>query len=238
MTMAARPRHVRPRPHPQSPPRDSLTPPRQSLQSRVRWRTAVVALAFITGFWFLPNASIGKAPSDANGSPSKLLEFLVPSNGFVPDGVRTEVVVKKTRGSSLCDASTRNALVFLAQKKHSTYGRDSLGLLVKTLDLLRDNYLSLGNHAENVDLFLFHTGDFTDSDLVYLENRLRGKEQGLLVPAGILRMVDLNNTVYWSLPEMLKNDNQASWKGSEIYPLGYRHMCRWFGMQFGISFKT
>jgi alpha 1,2-mannosyltransferase len=201
-----------------------------------------VTLAFLAGFWCLLRTSVGPpTSSDTNGISLKILEFVVPSSGYVQEGVRTQVVVKRTGGgSSVCDdaSSTRNnALVLLAQKKHATYGRDSLGMLVKTLDLLRDNYLSLGNHAKNVDLFLFHTGDFTDSDLVYLENRLRLGKNRSSSRAGILRLVDLNNTVYWSLPEILKNDNQASWKGSEIYPLGYRHMCRWFGMQLWSFFQ-
>lgn len=139
----------------------------------------------------------------------------------------------QTRGRSLCRA--KNAFVFLAQKKHLTYGRDSLGLLVKSLDLFRDKYLSIDNHFENVDIYLFHSGDFKKSDLVYLEDRLLER-----LPShakGVFRMVDLSNTSYWSLPEWLQHDNQDKWKGSDIYPLGYRHMCRFFGMQLWQFFE-
>lgn len=133
---------------------------------------------------------------------------------------------------------SKNALVFLAQKKHSTYGRDSLGLLIKTLDLFRDNYLSIGNNRDNVDIFLFHTGDFGDADLLFLEARLNlGVAENNDKLRAILRLVNLNNTAYWSLPELFKHDNQAMWKGSEIYPLGYRHMCRFFGMQLWHFFR-
>ena len=67
-------------------------------------------------------------------------------------------------------------MVFLAQKKSSTSGRDSLGLLVKTVDLFREHYLSIDNHRENVDIFLFHTGDFDVADLEYLENIILGDD--------------------------------------------------------------
>jgi hypothetical protein len=49
----------------------------------------------------------------------------------------------------------KNAIVYLAQKKHSSYGRDSYGMLLKSLDLVHKNYLSLGNHANNTDLIIF-----------------------------------------------------------------------------------
>ena len=142
----------------------------------------------------------------------------------------------RTVGSEICRSS--NAFVLLGQKKHSTYGRDSLKLLLKTMDLLRDNYLAIGNHSDNVDVFLFHTGDFGDTDIMILEQRLNLnlKDDDNNKP-GILRLVDLTNTSYWLLPELFQHDNQALWKGSEIYPLGYRHMCRFFGMQLWYFFR-
>ena len=179
-----------------------------------------------------PNTTL--LDSAASTSDDSIHHFFVPSN-HVEDGVLPGVTLR-TRGSSSC--RSKNAFVLLAQKKHSTYGRDSLGLLVKTLDLFRDNYLMVNQHYTNTDVFLFHTGDFDDADLVFLEDRLLSQQPAHHhSAAGILRIVNLNNTAYWSLPEFLKHDDPATWKGSEIYPLGYRHMCRWFGQQLWYFFQ-
>ena len=183
----------------------------------------------------LPLLSGTKRPimigSRSSSNKNDIHEFFVPSSIHPEDNKEVlRGVTVRSRGAQACRAP--NAIVLLAQKKHSTYQRDSLGLLVQTLDLLRDNYLKAGkDHSSNTDIFLFHNGDFDDNDLVFLEDRLLlpidGQEQQQQV--GILRMVNLHNTVYWSLPESLKHDHQESWKGSDIYPIGYRHMCRWFG---------
>jgi len=212
--------------------------------------------------------------------PSQQNQKVVPTNDDVYPGVHVKIRVQQQHEEEEEDASaasassllllcrSRNAFVLLAQKKHSTYGRDSYGLLLHTLDLFRRHYLSLKDHAQNTDVFIFHTGDFTDHDLISLEDWLMygnrtttttttiqndnnshsSNKNPLQSPSdraaptptinkGILRLVDLNNTVYWSLPEHLKNDNQAAWKGSEIYPVGYRHMCRWFGQQIWYFFR-
>ncbi|CAB9518042.1 glycoside alpha-1,2-mannosyltransferase homolog [Seminavis robusta] len=204
-----------------------------TLKERNWWKLAVVAL--VLGSWFLFPTVPASDSSDA--VDAAVQEFYVPSTVSIREGVRQGVIVKRTRGDSVCDSSPRferNAWVLLAQKKSSTSGRDSLGLLVKTLDLFRQNYLAISNHRANVDIFLFHTGDFDEADLEYIENRLvLNEKEG----KGILRLVDLNNTVYWSLPDLLQHDNPDSWKGSEIYPVGYRHMCRWFGMQLWHFFQ-
>lgn len=181
-------------------------------------------------------ASVDSLPDSSSHTTNAVHEFFVPSN---PNAVEAGVlpgVTLRTRGTSSC--RSKNAVVMLAQKKHSTYlGRDSLGLLVKTLDLFRDNYLKLQQHASTTDVFLFHTGDFDDADLIFLEDRLLLGQQSSQSMMGILRMVNLNNTAYWSLPELLRHDNPATWKGSDIYPVGYRHMCRWFGEQIWYFFQ-
>ena len=125
-----------------------------------------------------------------------------------------------------------NAIVVLAQKqKHSTYQRDSYGLLVKSLKLIGQNYLSINEHYSNVDVYLFHTGDFNWQDIEYLESILLLPEN-TKYRQGILKLVNLNSTVFWTLPPWHAKDNQtAHWKGSDIFPIGYRHMCRWFGIK-------
>ena len=57
-------------------------------------------------------------------------------------------------------ARTPGAIVYLAQKRHSSYGRDSIGLLTRSLRLLFENY----NSAFADDVLIFHEGDFTPSD--------------------------------------------------------------------------
>jgi hypothetical protein len=114
----------------------------------------------------------------------------------------------------------RNAIVLLVQKKHATYARDSYGLLLKSLDLISKNYLSLNKHSDNVDIFLFHTGDFDTNDLEILEPRITSR-------TGMIKLVNLNASAYWSLPPWHKRDNQAHWERSDVFPVGYRHMCRY-----------
>ena len=146
-----------------------------------------------------------------------------------------------------------NAIVLLAQKKHATYGRDSYGLLIKSLSLLSKNYISLNDHSETVgryfmthadwriylknthflllkDVFLFHTGDFDHRDIEVLEPLLGSSRKG------ILKLVNLNDSAFWSLPPWHAKDNQSHWALSDVFPVGYRHMCRWFGVHIWLFF--
>jgi len=197
-------------------------------------------------------------PLVASSLPSnnEIHSFFVPSTQNEEEGNILPGVTIQTRDKILCDSHRQNALVVLAQKKHSTYvGRDSLDLLVKTLDLFRQNYLQQHNDENDdryhtVDIFLFHTGDFDEDDLIRLEELLLQPPQDEFAASslpknnnpknrrqGSLRMINLNNTAYWSLPAFLQHDNPETWKGSEIYGVGYRHMCRWFGMQLWQFFE-
>ncbi|CAB9521584.1 Glycolipid 2-alpha-mannosyltransferase [Seminavis robusta] len=124
--------------------------------------------------------------------------------------------------SRLCK---RNAIIYLAQKQHSTYGRDSYSILMQSLKLMFKNYLSLGRHRENTDLFIFHTGDFNGTDLLDIESQF-GPEY-----YGIVRLVDLSGSKYWQRPVWHLNDNpNKNWYAYPLFSEGYRHMMRWYAI--------
>jgi hypothetical protein len=133
----------------------------------------------------------------------------------------------------------QNAIVFLVQKNHTTYHRDSYQLLIQSLDLLYQNYLSQndGTNADNVDIYLFHTGDFDKHDLDHLEPRILGKTTTTTTTtsnknAGMLKLVNLIETPYWQLPHNVRMDTpETDWLDYNLFPVGYRHMCRFFAIQ-------
>jgi alpha 1,2-mannosyltransferase len=112
----------------------------------------------------------------------------------------------------------------MAQKRHSSYNRDSYGLLVKSLRLLFQNYLSINDHYRQVEIFIFHTGDFDATDLVTLEDGLSDDKY-----KGMIRLVNLNNTEFWALPDWVAHDDQSTWL-MPSFSVGYRHMIRWFSI--------
>ena len=111
-----------------------------------------------------------------------------------------------------------NAIIYLAQKKHSTYDRDSYGILLRSMELLEKNYLSIDNHRDNTDVIIFHTADFILSDLDAFEDRY-GKEF-----RNSVHLVDLNGTKYWKRPQWHKNDNPLEWYAFPLFSEGYRRM--------------
>jgi len=114
----------------------------------------------------------------------------------------------------------------MAQKRHKTYHRDSYGLLVKSIRSLFNNYLSLNDHHREVDIFIFHTGDFDLDDLITLENGLVFKDEKY---KGMIRLINLNNTEFWKLPDWVADDDPSTWLMQE-FSIGYRHMIRWFAI--------
>ena len=134
--------------------------------------------------------------------------------------VNTTVLTRNP--SRLCK---QNSIIYLAQKQHSTYGRDSYAIMMKSLDLMFKNYLSLGHHKENTDLFIFHTGDFNDTDLLEIESHF-GPEY-----RGIVRLVDLSGSKYWQRPSWhLNDDPNKTWYAYPLFSEGYRHMMRWYAI--------
>lgn len=119
----------------------------------------------------------------------------------------------------------RNSIIYLAQKEHSTYGRDSYAILKESLRLMYKNYLSLADHKDNTDLFIFHTGDFDGKDLLDIEAQF-GPEY-----YGITRLVDLSGSTYWQRPLWHLNDNpNKNWYAYPLFSEGYRHMMRWYAI--------
>lgn len=116
-----------------------------------------------------------------------------------------------------------NAIVYLAQKKHSSYGRDSYSLLQKSLHLLYTNYLA--NNHDNTAVFIFHEGDFTHKDWEFLVL------ESTIPIIGNLHFVNLANTEFWEIPEWLRQDDPDKWQGSKRYRVGYRHMMRWYAVK-------
>lgn len=117
-----------------------------------------------------------------------------------------------------------NVITYLVQKgKHSSYDRNSTALFLMSLDLLYKNYLSIDNHYDNVDIFIVHTGDHTMDDLLFLESRYNNTVH--------FKLVDLNNTDFWTLPEVVKPDDVGLWSKSKRFSVGYRHMIRWYALR-------
>lgn len=125
----------------------------------------------------------------------------------------------------------RNAIVYLAQKKHSSYGRDSFSLLLKSLKLVNENYLSLNNHSENTDVIVFHTADFTKNDMDIMEEGLGAKFRDSLY------FIDLNNTPYWRRPRWHANENPESWYAYPQFSEGYRQMIHFFAIDIWSFFQ-
>ena len=109
-------------------------------------------------------------------------------------------------------ARTPGAIVYLAQKRHSSYGRDSIGLLTRSLRLLFENY----NDAYRDDVLVFHEGEFTPSD-----------QASIIDGRAPIRFARLP-TRYWSMPPTLRI-NQSTWEQPR-FTLGYRHMMRWYAI--------
>jgi hypothetical protein len=110
-----------------------------------------------------------------------------------------------------------NAIIYMAQKHHSSYGRNSFNLLKKSLSLLYQNYLNW-QHNNDTNVFIFHTGDFNLDDVSELESTLDRK--------GLLHIVDLSNSTFWEVPEWLRAEDPSTWGAYPEFSVGYRHMVR------------
>jgi len=119
----------------------------------------------------------------------------------------------------------RNAIVYLAQKKHSSYERDSYQSLLKSLDLMNSNYLSINKHQNNTDIIIFHTGDFNQDDMEIMENKFGSTFRSALY------FINLYNTSYWQRPSWHHNDNPSTdWYAYPLFSEGYRQMMHWYAI--------
>jgi alpha 1,2-mannosyltransferase len=119
----------------------------------------------------------------------------------------------------------------LAQKRHSSYGRDSAAIFQKSLKLLYKNYLSDPKHMNKTDVFIFHTGDFNQTDLLTIES--------LLGPAsrGAVHLVDLSRSEYWARPKANAMDDPTSWYAFPLFSEGYRRMMHWYAIDIWRFFR-
>jgi len=126
----------------------------------------------------------------------------------------------------------RNAIVYLAQKNHSSYNRDSFSILLESLKLMNSNYLSLNGHANNTDVIIFHTADFTNDDMDLIGNELGSSFRDALY------FIDLNNTQYWKRPKWhIDDDPDKMWYAYPLFSEGYRRMMHWYAIDIWNFFK-
>ena len=142
------------------------------------------------------------------------------SSNVIVETVQNATVLKLDTGRTC----RTNAVVYLAQKTHSSYQRDSYGHLVRSIEFLRKNYLSISDHSENLDIFIFHTSDFDTKDLRDLEQQF-----DLTLP-GIVRLVNLTSSPYWRRPLNLQGESPERWNAYPLFSEGYRRMIHFFAM--------
>lgn len=87
------------------------------------------------------------------------------------------------------------------------------------------------NNHENVNVFLFHEGDFDVQDIQDLERKHLSNYH-----PGLLHLVNLTGTPFWTIPDWLRKDNPSKW-GAKKYSIGYRHMIRWYAIQIWEFFE-
>ena len=129
-----------------------------------------------------------------------------------------------------------NAVLYLAQKQHSSYSRDSYKLLLNSMDLLNRNYLSIHNHTNNTDLFVFHNGDFGAPDLKTIEEQLGINESSSASHVAVY-LVDLNHSHYWTRPKAVKHDDPKYWHAYPLFSEGYRRMMHWYAIDIWRFFQ-
>ena len=130
-------------------------------------------------------------------------------------------------------ARSRGVIVYLTQKQHSSYGRDSQSLLHESIRLLFENY----NAAQLDDLWFFHTGDVPVHDQQHVLSlcqparaeyvqlapwhfQLPPGAQNPDIPLDVLQ-ASRSAKHHWHLSHRL-------WTLPNRFSAGYRHMIRFF----------
>jgi len=166
------------------------------------------------------------SPSDFEQVVSRTLLDESPATWKVPDEVLNatfnNVSLSYMKGSH--STGERGAIVYLAQKFHSSYGRESYSSLKKSMQKLEENYLSRNKNGMTADMFVFHTGDFDVDDLRVLRDILGSHFQGRLY------LVNLANSSYWRRPSYNVRDQPQDWYAWPLFSEGYRRMMHWFAI--------
>ncbi|KAG7346501.1 glycolipid 2-alpha-mannosyltransferase [Nitzschia inconspicua] len=166
--------------------------------------------------------TVGQLPVDIDAFEKELVRSISIENGLEKPRIIKGDDKRQCR---------KNAIVYLAQKQHSSYGRDSFGILLESLKLLNQNYLSLQNHRDNTDLMIFHTADFKKEDMDLMESLLGSEFRS------VLYFVDISNTTYWQRPPWHRKENPLSWYAFPLFSEGYRKMMHWFAIDIWRFFK-
>lgn len=106
---------------------------------------------------------------------------------------------------------TQGAIVYLTQLKHSSYGRDSLGLLKRSVTLLFTNY----NAVQQDDVIFFHTDMPADAQ------------------AEVLSLCTGSHAHFHEVPSHhftspAGTPPESTWRYRKKFSAGYRHMIRFF----------
>lgn len=110
---------------------------------------------------------------------------------------------------------TLGVIVYLAQARHSSYGRDSLKLLRRSVDALVENYLA----EHNDDVIFLHYGEVP-----------RDRQDELIAVCGSsvhARFLTLNSSFTTPPPG---TPPQSKWMHRNRFSPGYRHMIRLFAI--------
>jgi hypothetical protein len=168
-------------------------------------------------------ALVKRIVKNASHKSSTIVEALNPSSTIVE-----EPRIIQGNHNRKCK---RNAIVYLAQKNHSSYDRDSFSFLLRSLKLINSNYLSLNDHKNNTDVIIFHTADFTKDDMDIIESSLGSSFRD------VLYIIDLYNTSYWQRPSWHINDNPVDWYAYPLFSEGYRQMMHWYAVDIWSFFQ-
>ena len=122
------------------------------------------------------------------------------------------VTTKTTARTRHTDERTSGVIVYLAQNRHSSYGRNSLRLLRRSVMGLMTHY----NGKQRDDMLFLHTGDLNRTvqhEILSLCNNVHARMQ-LLDPHD------------FQVPP--QTPPQSKWKQAGTFTAGYRHMIRLF----------
>eukprot|EP00762_Andalucia_godoyi_P002764 ANDGO_04415.mRNA.1 Glycolipid 2-alpha-mannosyltransferase len=151
-------------------------------------------------------ASASEDPSSANASASE-----------DPSSANASAAATATAGAEVLHPNA--CVVFLIQRVHSSFHRESLSNLSKSLHLLFENWPDVRNY----DVLLFHGGEFDSWTAAQELNAALGRAISAFV-----KVVRVPHR-YWGVPtdtvgkEVYMQDWDHQWQSE-----GYRHMTRWF----------